>query len=478
MSDLMPQLSILVIDDDPKILRSVGNYLEARGHAVALASGGTEGLAVLERMSVDIVITDVQMPEMDGFEVLERVQAVSPGTEVIVITGFGDVERAMRAMRAGAFDFFSKPFTVQDLSAALQRTVRFRELRREKERYAARLARLSSSARAASGLEAIVGQSAAIGLVREQVRQVAGASDTSVLIGGETGTGKELVARAIHYESGRADGPFVAVDCSAIPEPLVESVFYGHVKGAFTDARSDHIGHFEAADGGTLFLDEIGDMDPAMQAKLLRTLEERRVRRVGSTREVEVDVRVVSATNKALPQAIAAGVFRQDLYYRLNAFHIELPALRERVEDIPLLAQHYLRHYTDELHGVARTLDAGVEALLQAHAFPGNVRELRNLMERAAIVCTDEVLTRVHVHLDPPVVPAVVEATSAVRHGPVDLRELVQSLAMAELDLDVVQRAVIEEALRRAYGNQVQAAKYLGLSRDALRRRMDKYELL
>ncbi|MFT5370024.1 MAG: two-component system response regulator AtoC [Candidatus Latescibacterota bacterium] len=472
------QLSIFVVDDDPSVLRSVSNYLQARGHHVQRFTEGSKAIDVLAREGVDIVITDVQMPEMNGFEVLKRVKEISPRTEVIMITAFGDVENAVKAMREGAFDFFSKPFKVQDLSAALQRTVRFQELRRERDRYETQLARLGQVGQADYGLAAIIGEGDAIGQVREQIVQVAQADHTSVLIGGETGTGKELVARAIHYESARAAGPFVAVDCSAIPESLMESVFYGHVKGAFTDAKADRAGHFEAADGGTLFLDEIGDMDIGMQAKLLRTLEERKVRRLGGSRDVGVDIRVVSATNRDLLAEISKGSFRQDLFFRLNTFQITLPSLRQRVDDIPILAQHFLTRFATEMRKPIPVLSADAEAMLAAHPFLGNVRELRNLMERAMILCQDDVVMPAHMQLDLVVHLESLSASATAVPAPIDLQGMLQTLNLSDLELDGVEKAVMEEVLLRVRGHQGKAADSLGLSRDAIRRRMVKYGLL
>jgi DNA-binding NtrC family response regulator len=474
-------MSILVIDDDPKVLESVGAFLQAQGHRVHLSRNGSEGLEALRREGVDIVITDIRMPGVDGFEVLREVRRASPGAEVIMITGYRDLENAFRAVREGAFDFFTKPFKVQDLSASLQRTVRFQALRREKERAQARLDRLGAEERGRYGLSALIGEGPAMQQVRDLIRQVCRTEATTVLVCGETGTGKELVARAIHHESGRAGGPFVAVDCSAIPEPLVESAFYGHVKGAFTDAREAHAGYFEQADGGTLFLDEVGDMGLGMQGRLLRTLEERRVRPVGGAREVPVDVRVVSATNRDLPRAVAQGGFREDLYYRLNAFTIRAPSLRERPEDILPLAGHFLARYARELRKPIEGFTPGALALLQAHSYPGNIRELRNLVERAAILCRTEWVAPGDLEFDRAAGPAGREGGPATASSapafPTDLPGLLRNLRAADLKLSVFEKEITLEALRRCGGNQVLAAELLGLSRTAFRRRMARFKL-
>jgi DNA-binding NtrC family response regulator len=474
-------MRILLIDDDPDILRSVGDYLKTRGHRLFAAGGGAQGLGILRREEVDIVITDVKMPDVDGFEVLREVQDTSPHTEVIMVTGFGDIDMAVQAMRQGAFDFFTKPIKMVELSASIERTVRFHALRQEKDRAQERLDRLDAEARERYGLSAILGEGAAIQKVRDLIRQVCRTDATTVLICGETGAGKELVARAIHCESARAGGPFVAVDCASIPPTLMESAFYGHEKGAFTDAREARKGHFEQADGGVLFLDEIGDMPLEMQARLLRTLQERSIRRVGGSAEIPVNVRVVSATNRDLPSAIAEGRFREDLYYRLNAFTIQLPPLRERPEDIPALAQSFLRRFAREMQKPVEGFSPEALALLRSHPFPGNCRELGNVIERAVILCQ----TRRIAPDDLLFSPSPRKPDSASQEGPelssaplcVDLSQALAVVPEADLSLSAVEAGAIREALRRCAGNRGEAARILGLSRFALRRRMAHYKI-
>jgi DNA-binding NtrC family response regulator len=458
-----PGLCILLADDDADIRRTLGEHLRGQGHRVLLAADGSQALELVEREVVDIVITDVRMPQLGGFEVLAQVRARWPQVEVIVITAYGDVESAVRALREGAFDYFTKPFDIPDIAATLRRTARFQVLRRQNERYRERLERLEAEGRRQHGLEAVIGESAAVRQVGELVREVARTRATSVLITGETGTGKELVARAIHWEGSRAEGPFVAVDCTAVPETLIESAFYGHLRGAFTGAHQDHRGYFEQADGGTLFLDEIGDMAPSMQARLLRTLEERRVRRLGSDREIPVDVRVVSATHQDLKVAMARGAFREDLYYRLNTFVIHLPPLRERPEDILPLAHRFLELFARELRKNVRGFTPGAEHRLTTYGFPGNVRELRNMVERAAILCRGERLGEEDLDFDRPGAPSIPAAPPAGRAMP-------ESLDLAENE-----KRLIQEALRHCGGNRARAARLLGISRDALRRRLERY---
>ncbi len=484
-------MSILVIDDDPEIRSSVGMFLQARGHMVYEAADGFVGMKVLRREAVDIVITDVKMPGMDGFEVLREVKRLSPDTEVIVITAFSEVEHAFRAMRDGAFDFFTKPFKVEELNASLQRTMRYQTLHREKNRMQARLERINTESRQRFGLAAIVGESGAICDVREQIRQVCQSGDTTVLICGETGTGKELVARAIHTEGARAGGPFVPVNCSAVPEALFESEFYGHERGAFTDARRARKGHFEQADGGTLFLDEIGDMDPGMQTKLLRTLEEKRFRRVGGSREVAVDVRVVSATNRDLSGMVREGVFREDLFYRLNVFTIRVPLLRERLEDILPLAQYFLSRYAEEMRKSIRGFAPEAVALLEVYPFPGNVRELNNTIERAAILCGNGQVRADHLQ-DLTVgagglsdsrrqtAPACAGAPAG-RPAPCEAEgppAALDVVGVESLNLAALERQAVGEAIRRCDGNQTRAAGLLGISRNTLRRRIKAYDLV
>ncbi|MBT4497833.1 MAG: sigma-54-dependent Fis family transcriptional regulator [Gemmatimonadetes bacterium] len=466
MSAAQNQLRILLVDDDDDVRRTLGDYLRGRDHRVVLSGSGERGLEILQGEKVDIVITDMRMSGMDGFELLAAVREGWPGIEVIVITAYGDVEGAVRAMREGAFDYFTKPFEVHDIAASLQRTARFQSLRRENERFRERLDRLGAEGRRRYGLEAIIGESQVIGQVKELVAQVAGTEGTTVLLVGETGTGKELVARAIHYESARARGPFVAVDCSAVPQTLIENAFYGHVKGAFTDAREAGKGYFEMADGGTLFLDEIGDMDPAMQTRLLRTLEERRVRRLGGAEEIAVDVRVVSATNQDLLQATAEGRFRQDLFYRLNTFTIRIPPLRERPEDILPLARHFLERFGREMRKSIAGFGDRAQSLLAAHPFPGNVRELRNTVERAVILCREDRVGEAQLVFER------AEGREEVSSAPAPVRQAEEG---ESLNLAEAEERLIRRALQSCAGNKAGAARLLGISRDALRRRVERY---
>ena len=459
-------MTVLVIDDDAHIRSSIGKFLIARGHTVIEAADGEKGVEVVESQAVDIVITDVKMPGMDGLEVLRRVQSISPETEVIVITGVKEAENAFRALREGAFDFFNKPFKVEDLNAAIQRTVRYQVLRKETSRMQARLDRFE--AQEWSGLNAIIGASEVVGNMKAQIKQVAAAGQTTVLIIGETGTGKELVARSVHSESDRAGGPFVPVNCSAIPNNLFESAFFGHKQGAFTDAKTDQKGHFELAHEGTLFLDEIGDMPLDMQVRLLRTLEERYIRPVGGSSEIPVDVRVVAAVEE--------GTFREDLYYRLNVFVIQVPPLRERAGDVLFLARHFLADYAQDLRKPLMRFSIEAEDLLQQQEFPGNVRMLKNTVERAAILCGDGEVDAEDLGFDPVENSSITEISSMPAERVVD--QVVQSLSDKQMSLPAVEKALIQEALRRTGGNQAHAAEILGISRMVLRNRMKRCGML
>ena len=357
---------------------------------------------------------------------------------------------------------------MQSLITALERTARFHALRLEKNRYRDQLVDLRSEAQQVYGLDAIVGESVEIQRVKKQIREVAAANGTTVLIYGDTGTGKELVARAIHHESQRADGPFISVDCTSVPETLAESELFGHVKGAFTDARENRKGRITQADGGTLFLDEVGDMPSTIQARLLRTLEERRVLPLGGTKELSVDVRVVSATNKNLSQAVSEGAFRQDLFYRLNTMEIHLPALRERRADIPILAAHFLNRFAGELRKSVSGFDDEALDLLMNHNFLGNVRELRNLMERAMISCRGQFIGIADVPLNRSTVTRS-KLTKSSDPSALNIEQL------DDLNLKGLEEQAIREALRRAKGNQHRAADMLGVSRFTIKRRIDRY---
>lgn len=457
-----PALNLLLIDDDDVIHKSVGGFLKKVGYQVLEARDGEEGLKIFQSEPVDIVISDIKMPGLDGLTLLNAIVEESQETEVILMTGHGDLDTAVEALRRGAFDFFRKPVVLDELLACLQRTKRYRALREEKNRIQKRLDALLRSETPLDRYE-ILGESSAIKQVLALIDKVAAADRTTVLIQGESGTGKELVAQAIHRSSTRRDAAFMSVNCTAIPDALLESELFGHEKGAFTDARDARAGVFEFADGGTLFLDEIGDMNLSAQAKILRVLEERQVRRVGGTREISVDVRLVSATNRDLKQMIGDQTFREDLFFRLNVFSIPLPPLRERGDDVLLLTHFFINQFASDMGKNVDGMTQGVVSKLRTYAFPGNIRELRNLVERAVILCEGENLTEA----DFPDLDSTGDFDGA-RDLPSD---------DFPLDLEALEKHAIIRALKLSNGNQTEAAKLLGIGHDALRYRIKKLEI-
>jgi DNA-binding NtrC family response regulator len=375
--------TILVIDDEPNILTTVRRSLELEGYLVEVAGGGAAGLAKLIERDIDLILLDVMMPGETGLEVLPKLRAAKPETMVVMMSGNATIETAVQATKAGAFDFIEKPLSGDKLLITVQNTLSFARLRHENQRLRGRV----------SADFAMIGRGAAMKAIFDKVAKTAPSSGR-VLITGENGTGKELVARAIHEHSKRADGPFVKLNCAAIPSELIESELFGHEKGAFTGATQQRRGKFELADGGTLFLDEVGDMNPSAQAKVLRVLQENELERVGGGETIKVDVRVVAATNKDLQAEIAAGRFREDLYYRLAVVPIELPPLRARREDIPFLVEHFLEQVCVDNDRRAKKVASGALTMLMQHDWPGNVRELKNVVERLAILTGDaEIIT-------------------------------------------------------------------------------------
>ncbi|MBN63785.1 MAG: DNA-binding response regulator, partial [Gemmatimonadetes bacterium] len=386
-------LRLLLIDDEEVIHNSVGDFLNKMGYQILHAYNGEEGLKTFAEEGADIVISDIKMPGLDGLDLLREFEQRGADIDVILITGNSDMDTAIEALRRGAFDFFNKPVKLHELIASLERTQRYQAMRREKDRIQEQLELLQRSGGTQTDPGEIIGESRAIKDALALVEKVSGAERTTVLIRGESGTGKELFARAIHDKSPRAAAPFVSLNCTAIPETLFESELFGHERGAFTDAKTSRKGMFELSGGGTLFLDEIGDMSQQAQAKILRALEERQVRRVGGDREISIDVRLVTATHQDLHQLQEEGLFRQDLYFRLNVFAIELPPLRARGDDILLLAYHFLHQYTTEFGKDIDRIEADAQNMLRQYHFPGNIRELRNIIERAVILCDGPALT-------------------------------------------------------------------------------------
>ncbi len=448
----MGEFLILIVDDEAPQREMIGGFLRKQGFDVALAASGQEALEIIRRGPVDLVLTDLRMPQMSGMEFLAEVKRLNPEIPVVVMTAYGSIESAVSAMKAGAYDYLSKPVDLDDLLHLVRKVeerqhliAENRELReRLKERYR---------------LEGIVAESGAMQEVLSLVYRVAGSTAT-VLIRGESGTGKELIAQAIHYHSPRAKGPFIKVNCAALPETLLESELFGHVKGAFTGAIQDKAGRFEAAHGGTIFLDEIGDISPAIQAKLLRVLQDREFERVGSNRTLRVDVRILAATNQDLEAAVRNRRFREDLYYRLNVVPIYIPPLRERRQDIPPLIDHFLQKFSKENRKRIQGLTREARDALLKYDYPGNVRELENLIERAVVLCRGEVIGMGDL-------PLTFRAVEVEQEVPPSLPAL----------LEGIERRKILEALERSGWIQTKAAEELGISERALRYKMRKYGL-
>ena len=438
----MTERRVLVVDDDAEMSAMLARHLESEDMAVVAATGGREALKALTSQEFDVVITDLVMDDVGGLEVLAAATRCRPAPRVILMTAFGTLETAIEAMRQGAYDYLTKPFKLAEVTVAVGRALDDHRLRREN-------ARLRAEVERQQGLDRILGRSKVMQETVSQIRAVA-ESDSSVLLLGESGTGKELVAQAIHWASPRRGGRFMAVNCAAVPETLLETELFGHVKGAFTGADRRREGLFAAASGGTLFLDEVGDMPLATQAKLLRVLQDRAVRPVGGTASTQLDLRIVSATNKDLPAMVKDGRFREDLYYRLAVIPIRLPSLRERPEDIRPIAEHYLRETVARLGKEIEGFDDTALSWMEHHTWPGNVRELENVIERAVVLTHTPRITRADLGTE----FTLYESNTPLRP------------TLAKLEGQYVRR-VLEEVR----GDKVAAAKILGVSVRTLQRR-------
>ncbi len=455
--------TILIVDDEKSTREGLARALDLH-YRVLLAENAARALAALDADEVDVVLSDVRMPGMDGLELMRRARERPHAPLFILLTAYGSIETAVEAMRQGAYDFLTKPVNLDRLELLLHRALEARDMARENRR-------LKEQLDTRYELDHLIGRSPAMVEVIKTIRQVAPTRAT-VLIEGESGTGKELVAQALHRLSPRGRGPFVAVHCAALAPTLLESELFGHERGAFTGAVDQRAGRFELADGGTLLLDEIGEIDASVQVKILRVLEERRFERVGGNRTLEVDVRLLAATNRNLRDRVAAGAFREDLFFRLNVVSITLPPLRERPGDIPLLASRFVRELAAENGRTIEGVDPAVIERFEAHAWPGNVRELRNVIERMVVLSRGDRLTMADL---PPVLRGPVAVAPAAVPAPVANTGSPEGATSATLS-DIECQA-IQEALRRQGGNRVRAARELGISRRTLHRKLNEYGL-
>lgn len=443
-------MRLLVIDDEAHQRELLAEHLQRNGHRVATAGDGQEGLENLKDEGAEAALVDMKMPRMDGLTFIEKSLEIYPDLAIVVMTAYGTVESAVEAMKAGAFDYLLKPIDLEHLNIILSKIQQNQRLLAENRYLRRKLEQVDQPA-------GIVGKSQVIKKLLAEVSRIA-QSDATALIRGESGTGKELVARAIHYASPRSKGPFLAINCTSLPETLLESELFGHERGAFTGAMSRHLGRFELADKGTIFLDEIGDISPAIQAKLLRVLESKTFQRLGGSKDISVDIRILSATNRDLEAAVKERKFREDLYYRLNVIPVFIPPLRERREDILSLTEHFMRMYNEKNNKHITGITPQAKDLLLNHHWPGNVRELENIIERAIVLTVGDVIDLADID------PFIGHRQTAA--GP-----------SGNLDLENLEKEAIIEALKRTGGSLKDAAELLGIHRNTIRLKIGKYNI-
>jgi two-component system NtrC family response regulator len=451
----MNKKSILIIDDDKSLRRVIEFQLGEEGYRVLAADSGMSGLEMFQENEVDLVITDIQMPGIDGIELLKRIKTISSDAMVIIITAYGSIQSAVEAMRHGAFDYITKPFDKSELKLKVEKSLKMKGLLIENRNLRSVLSELFK-------FDNMIGSAKAIREVYEIANQVARTNST-VLIQGESGTGKELLAKAIHCNSLRSDKPFIIVNCGAIPENLLESELFGYKRGAFTDARDNKIGKFEAANKGTIFLDEISELPLQLQVKILRVLQNREVDKIGDVRPTSVDARVIAATNRDLNRLVDENLFREDLYYRLSVIPITLPPLRERKEDIPLLANHFINKFANEFGKIGIKFDRDAFKAISQYHWPGNIRELENMVHRLVVLCKGETIT---------VQDLPEEILSKLKP---ENENFTITIPEQGVDLEKVEQELILQALVKKNWNQTQASKLLNISRNSLIYSMKKY---
>ena len=456
----MAEARILVVDDEYLIRWSLQQNLEKEGYEVLLAETGEDALKKVMEEAPDLILLDIKLPGMDGYEVLKRTLKFDQGVVPIMLTAFEDVEKVVRAMRMGAFDYITKPFDFNKVRLSIQKALEASQLKRE-------VRHLRRAQRSWYGFENVVAVSQEMRQVLQVAGKIAQSDAATILIQGGSGTGKEVIAHAIHDWSKRESMPFITVNCANFPEQMLENELCGHEKGAFTDAKEVKKGLLEVADRGTLFLDEIGDMHLNLQGKILRLVEQRIFRRIGGIKDIHVDVRIITATNKDLLKLKEEGKFREDLFYRINVASIRIPPLRERPDDILPLTKYFLQKYNEEFHKNVQTISKGVEDFLKGYDWPGNVRELKNVIERAMILGEGDTLLMEHL-------PMEIVGQASKQGGVIEGIRIPQE----GISLEKVEEALVRQALKMTNGNQTRAAKLLDISRDALRYRMQKFGIL
>jgi two-component system response regulator PilR (NtrC family) len=452
---------LLVADDEQSMREFLDIMLKKEGYKVSLASNGEEVLKLAERDIFDLILMDIRMPKLDGIAVLKKIKTLSPETIVIMITAYASADTAIRAMKEGAYDYVTKPFKVDEIKLIIRNALEKKNLQKEN-------ILLKQVVRDRYHFDNIIGQSPKMLALYDLLEKV-GPTKTNILIAGESGTGKELVAKAIHYNSPRKDKPFVTLNCGAIPEPLIESELFGHMRGAFTDAIATKKGLFEMADEGTIFLDEISELPLLMQVKLLRVLQDKEFKRVGGTEDIRVDVRIMSATNKDLEEAVTEKRFREDLFYRLNVIQIKLPPLRDRREDISLLTMHFLKKYSEELNKHITGISPETLRILLNYDYPGNVRELQNIIERAVALESTQELT-------PQNLSSYLDQQPSLKKGSIDLDIPNEGLDLEKV-VEELERNLLLKALDRTKGIKKKAAELLHINFRSMRYRLEKYGL-
>ena len=457
----MTMFKILIIDDEKSIRDIFSLMLKEKGYIVETAENGKEGLSKTKKFIPDIVLLDMNLPDVSGIEVLSEIKKSLPKTEIIIMTAYGTIKNAVEATKLGAYDYLEKPVDNEELLLVISRALEVKKLTREVEE-------LKSELSAKYKFSNIIGTSSKMNSIFQLMEKIAKV-DGTVLITGESGTGKELVARAIHYNSPRRNGPFVVVNCGAIPKELIESEFFGHTKGAFTDAKTEKTGKFELAQKGTIFLDEVGELTPEAQVKLLRAIGEKEIVKVGGNKTIPIDVRVIAATNKNLEEEVKKGNFREDLYWRLAVLSIHLPPLRERKEDIPLLCEHFIKKYNQELKKEIKGISPKAMDYLMKYFWPGNVRELENVLYEAMVLAEKEIIDINNLPLR---ITGIEEEMDMNFDFNKSLNQIIESIT------EKIEKRMIQKALQECRGNRINAAKRLGISRKTLFNKMKRYNLL